>query len=83
MTFWWTVFAGVLLVAGLVPALVIGARGKGVHRLVGLQFGGAVAVLALVAITAAVGQTSYLIVPLALELLAFAGTLVYTRLLAE
>lgn len=83
MTFWWTVFAAVLSVAGLGPALFVGARGKGVHRLVGLQFAGAVTVLALVAISAAVGQSSYLIVPLALVLLSFAGTLVYTRLLAE
>lgn len=79
----WLVFAGVLLVAGLVPALVIGARDKAVVRLAGLQFGGAVAVLVLLALCASPGATSYLIVPLALVLLSYAGTLVFTRLLAE
>jgi multisubunit Na+/H+ antiporter MnhF subunit len=62
---------------------VIGARGQGIVRLVGLQFASAVTVLLLVALCASPGATSYLIVPLALVLLSFAGTLVYTRLLAE
>lgn len=79
----WLVFAGVLMVAGLGPALVVGTRGRGNLRLVGLQFGSAVAVLVLVALCASPSATSYLIVPLALVLLSFAGTLVYTRLLAE
>ena len=79
----WLVFAGALLVAGLIPALVIGTRGKGTLRLVGLQFGSAVTVLLLVALCASPGATSYLVVPLALVLLSFAGTLVYTRLLSE
>jgi multisubunit Na+/H+ antiporter MnhF subunit len=79
----WAVFAGVLLVAGLVPAVVVGARGRAVIRLAGLQFGGAVAVLVLLALCAAPDTTSYLVVPLALVLLSYAGTLVFTRLLAE
>jgi multisubunit Na+/H+ antiporter MnhF subunit len=78
----WLVFAGVLMVAGLAPALVLGTRGQGTKRLVGLQFGSAVAVLLLVALCASPGATSYLVVPLALVLLSFAGTLVYTRLLS-
>ena len=83
MTTAWLVFTTVLAVAGLGPAVVVGAFGKGVHRLVGLQFAGAITVLALLGFSAAVGQSSYLIVPLAVVLLAFAGTLVYTRLLSE
>jgi multisubunit Na+/H+ antiporter MnhF subunit len=79
----WLVFAGVLLVAGLVPAVVVGARGKAVTRLAGLQFGGAVSVLVLLALCASPGAASYLVVPLALVLLSYAGTLVFTRLLAE
>ena len=79
----WLWFAGVLMVAGLVPALVVGARGKGVTRLAGLQLGSAVSVLLLVALCASPGASSYLIVPLALVLLSYAGTLVFTRLLAE
>lgn len=79
----WLVFSAVLLVGGLVPALYAGTRGTGVVRLAGLQFAGAVTVLLLVALTVVFGQPSYLIVPLALVLLAYAGTLVFTRLLSR
>lgn len=79
----WLIFSGVLLVAGLAPALYLGARGTGIARLVGLQFGGSVTVLLLVALTVVFGQPSFLIVPLALVLLTYAGTLVYTRLLSR
>lgn len=79
----WLWFAGVLMVAGLGPALVIGARGKGIVRLAGLQLGSAVSVLVLVALCASPSASSYLVVPLALVVLGFAGTLVFTRLLAE
>jgi multisubunit Na+/H+ antiporter MnhF subunit len=54
-----------------------------VARLAGLQFGGTVTVLLLVALSVVFGQPSFLIVPLALVLLTYAGTLVYTRLLSE
>jgi multisubunit Na+/H+ antiporter MnhF subunit len=77
------VFAAVLLVAGLGPALVLGSRDKGLHRLIGLQLAGPVVVLVLIAVSVVLGQPSYLIVPLALVLLSYAGTLVYTRLLTE
>ena len=79
----WVVFAGVLAVGGLVPALCVGARHSGVARLVGLQSTSAVTVLLLIALSAAFGQSSYLIVPLVLVVLAYAGTLVYTRLLSQ
>lgn len=79
----WLVFSGVLLVGGLVPALYLGARGTGIARLAGLQFAGAVTVLLLVALTVVFGQPSFLIVPLALVLLTYAGTLVFTRLLSR
>jgi multicomponent Na+:H+ antiporter subunit F len=79
----WEVFAGVLAVGGLGPALWVGARHSGVARLVGLQSTSSVTVLLLIALSAAFGQSSYLIVPLVLVLLAYAGTLVFTRLLRE
>jgi multisubunit Na+/H+ antiporter MnhF subunit len=79
----WLLFAGVLCVAGLGPALVVAAHGRSLHRLTGLQFAGPVTVLVLVAVATAARQPSYLIVPLALAVLTFAGTLVYTRLLSE
>jgi multicomponent Na+:H+ antiporter subunit F len=79
----WLLFAGVLLVAGLGPALYVGARGSTANRLLGLQLTGTVGALLLIALSVAVGQPSYLIVPLVLVLLSYAGTLVFTRLGAE
>ena len=77
----WLLACGALLVGGLVPALVLASRGRAAHRLVGLELAGSVAVLLLVLWCQAIGQPSYLIVPLVLVLLSFAGTLVFTRLL--
>jgi multisubunit Na+/H+ antiporter MnhF subunit len=71
----------VLLVVGLGPALLIGSRGDGVGRLVGLELAASVAVLFLLAFAAGVNQPSYLIVPLVLAVLNVVGTLVFTRLL--
>jgi len=73
----------VLTAGGLGPALWVGARHTGVARLVGMQSTSSVTVLLLIALSAAFGQSSYLIVPLVLVVLAYAGTLVYTRLLSQ
>jgi multisubunit Na+/H+ antiporter MnhF subunit len=70
------------MVAGLVPALLLASRGPAAHRLVGMELAGAISVLVLVLLSQAVDQPSYLIVPLVVALLSFAGTLVFTRLLA-
>lgn len=78
----WLLGSIVLLAGGLTPALWLGSRGSPVDRLVGLELGGAVATLVLLGFAQAVGQSTYLIVPLVLVLVSFAGTLVYTRLLA-
>jgi multicomponent Na+:H+ antiporter subunit F len=80
---WWLLFAGVLLVAGLGPALYVGARGGTASRLLGLQLTGTVSALMLVALSVAVAQPSYLIVPLVSVLLSYTGTLVFTRLGGE
>lgn len=77
----WIVAAAVLMVVGLGAALVFVSRGSSVERLVGLQLAGVVAVLVLIAVSEAVGQPVYLIVPLVLAVLAATGTLVFTRLL--
>ncbi|MFD1051012.1 monovalent cation/H+ antiporter complex subunit F, partial [Kibdelosporangium lantanae] len=63
------------------PALLLVARGSAVDRLVGLELGSSVGVLSLLVIVQGEGRPSYLIVPFVLVLLAFAGTLVFTRLL--
>lgn len=77
----WIVSAAVLLGGGLGPALVLTARGGPAGRLVGLQLAGSVTALLLLVLSAMVDQPSFLIVPLVLVLLSFAGILVFTRLL--
>jgi multisubunit Na+/H+ antiporter MnhF subunit len=77
----WLVASAILLVLGIGPALLIGARGDGISRLVGLELGAAITVFFLMAFAAGVDQPSYLIVPLVLAALNVVGTLVFTRLL--
>lgn len=78
----WLLGAVVLLAGGLAPAGWIAARGTPVDRLVGLEIGTVAATLELMLFSQAENESQYLIVPLVLVLLSFAGTLVYTRLLA-
>ena len=77
----WEIAAMALLLGGIVPAVVLASRGRAIDRLVGLELASSVSVLSLLVIIQGDGQSSYLIVPLVLVLLGFAGTLVYTRLL--
>jgi|GraSoiStandDraft_45_1057281.scaffolds.fasta_scaffold1352221_2 multisubunit Na+/H+ antiporter MnhF subunit len=78
----WLLGAVVVLFGGLAPAGWIASRGSPVDRLVGLEMGSVAAALELMLFSQAVNQSQYLIVPLVLVLLSFAGTLVYVRLLA-
>jgi multisubunit Na+/H+ antiporter MnhF subunit len=77
----WLVAAGVLMVGGLVPAMVIAYRDTAERRLVGLGLAATIGTLVMVVLCQALNQSSYLIVPLVLVLLSFVGTLVFTRLL--
>lgn len=77
----WAAVALALLVVGVAPGLLLCARGTAIARLVGLELLGVSAVLAMIALSAAVNQSSYLIVPLVLAVLTATGTFVYTRLL--
>lgn len=78
----WLLAAAVLMVGGLVPGMVLAYRGPAARRLAGLQLTGSVAALVVVLLSVGTGQSGYLIVPLVMVLLSFAGTLVFTRLLA-
>jgi multisubunit Na+/H+ antiporter MnhF subunit len=78
----WLLGSIVLLLGGLVPAGWMAARGTPTDRLVGLEMGSTVTALELMLFSQAEGESQYLIVPLVLVLLSFAGTLVYARLLA-
>ncbi|HZR11997.1 MAG TPA: monovalent cation/H+ antiporter complex subunit F [Acidimicrobiia bacterium] len=77
----WSWAAVALLAGALAPALMLGARGSSIDRLVGLELAGSVATITLLVMAQAASQSSYLVVPLVLVLLSFAGTLVFTRLL--
>ena len=76
----WLVCCIVLMIGAGAPALLLAMRGDPIQRLIALQQFGAVAVLVLTLFAHAVGQSSYLIVPLTLALLSFAGALVFARL---
>lgn len=72
-----------LLVGGLGPVLLMGAFGTAQNRLVALELGGALITLFLLVFVEVSGETYELIVPLVLTPLAFAGSLVFTRLLKD
>jgi multisubunit Na+/H+ antiporter MnhF subunit len=78
----WLIGALALLVGAFTPAALLAVRGEPVDRLIGVEIGAVVAVVVLLVLAQGVGQPSYLIVPLVMVLVSFAGTLVYTRLLA-
>ncbi|WP_197061902.1 monovalent cation/H+ antiporter complex subunit F [Sinomonas humi] len=77
----WTAVTLALLVVGVAPAVYLAARGSNIQRLIGLQLLSVSGSLVLIGLSAIVNQSSYLIVPLVLAVLAATGTLVYTRLL--
>lgn len=77
----WFLASVILMLGGLVPAAVIGSRQGPVDRLVGLEMTGAIAVLVMLTLTQAYGQSAYLIVPLILAVLSVTGVLVFTRLI--
>lgn len=78
----WLIAALVVAIVGLLPAIFRVATGTGPQRLVGLQFASVAGLMIIIALTLAVGQSSYLIVAVVLALLSSAGLLVFTRLLA-
>ena len=74
--------AAVLLTAGLGPGLYLASRGGAIGRRAGMQLVSAVAIGVLVLLAQIQDRSSFLVVPLVLAVLAPAGTLVFTRLLA-
>ncbi|MFE1754786.1 monovalent cation/H+ antiporter complex subunit F [Streptomyces anandii] len=78
----WLIGALALLAGAFPPAALLTVRGEPADRLIGLEIGSVVAVLFLLLLIQGLGQPSYLIVPLVTVLVSFAGTLVFTRLLA-
>lgn len=77
----WLAGTVVLALGGLIPAGWLASRGDPVNRLVGVELGSTVVALALMLFAQYMNQSQYLVVPLVLAVVSFAGTLVYTRLL--
>lgn len=77
----WLTAAAVLAIGAVAPSLATASRGAAAHRLAGLQLAGTVVTMLLVTVSLGVARPDYLIVPLVLALLSFAGTLVYARLI--
>lgn len=73
----------VLLVGGLGPALVLGATGRPTNRLIGLELASAIVTVSFLLFSMVTGESYELVLPLVLVPLSFAGSLVYTRLLAS
>lgn len=78
----WLLAVLVISVVGLLPAIYRVAGGTGPQRLIGLQFASVAALMITIALSMAVGRSSYLIVGVVLAPLSAAGLLVFTRLLA-
>jgi multisubunit Na+/H+ antiporter MnhF subunit len=76
----WLLAAMILIAGAVVPAIVLISRGSEVRRLVALQLLGSTIVLVMMLLAQGFGQPQYLIVPLVLVVLSFAGTLVFVRL---
>jgi multisubunit Na+/H+ antiporter MnhF subunit len=77
----WLVAVLVILLGAAAPSAVMGMRGSPVDRLAGLQQLTAATTSVLMLLAQAFDRPDYLIVPLALVLLSFAGALVFARLL--
>ena len=77
----WLIGTLALMIGGIIPAGWLASTGDPVRRLTGVSLAGSIITLVLILLAHAMAQSSYLIVPLALVPLAFAGTLVFTRLL--
>lgn len=75
--------AALLVIGGLAPALLLSARGDAIDRLVGLELISSIVVLTMLVLAQITQLSYYLVVPLVLAPLSFAGTLVFTRLLGR
>jgi len=72
-----------LTLGGLAPTVALTARGRTLHRLVGLELMSVVAVVVLLLLARAAGRSAYVDVALLLAVLTFAGSLVFARFLGR
>lgn len=76
----WLTAAGVLMVAGLLPALLVSARGEEMARLIGLELASALTTVVLLLLAQGYHRSSYVDLALVLAFLSTAGSLVFVRL---
>lgn len=75
--------AAVLVTAALIPCADMCLRGSPERRLVGLEMGSLMIIIAMVMFTIAFGRDPLIDMPLALAILSFGGSLVYARFLEK
>ena len=71
--------AAALLMLGLVPCGIVVVRGKALERVVAVQTGSVIAVLAMLVYEQGVGRPSFFDLSLALAVLAFPSALLYAH----
>ncbi len=76
----WIVTALALLVC-MIPCFLLCLRGDAMSRLIGLEAGSTMAVIVLLALTEAYGQSSFVDLALTLALLTYGSGLVFARFL--
>ncbi|MBX6371956.1 MAG: hypothetical protein IRZ02_06845 [Acidothermus sp.] len=79
----WYVAACVLLVGGIAPGIIVASQGSVARRLVGLQLVSTATPLVVITMALAYQEPLFLIAALVAVLMAFTGTLVFTRLLGR
>jgi multisubunit Na+/H+ antiporter MnhF subunit len=78
----WLLAALVLFPCGLGPCVWVACRGPATHRLAGANLATVLTTVLFLLLAQGFGRTSYVDLALVLAVLAPAGTLVFTRLLA-
>jgi len=73
--------AGTALLVGLLPCLVVCLRAPIMDAVVALELTGVVVTLVLLVLAEGFDRPSYMVLPLVLAVLSFAGSLVYVRFL--
>lgn len=71
--------AAALLMLGLIPCGIVVVRGKALERVVALQAGSVIAVLAMLVYEQGVGRPSFFDLSLALAVLSFPSALLYAH----
>lgn len=81
MNIW--MWAGVAVMAALVPCADMCLRGSPERRLVGVEMTSILVILSMVLLTIGFGRPAFIDLPLALAILSFGGGLIFARFLEK